>query len=83
VVNRILVLGSGYLALVACLPEILRAQLAGAFYFGGPSVLIIVSVGMDTIQQVSRICSPTSTRGLIEKSQLRGPPSPEPAYGAR
>jgi len=44
VVTRILVLGSGYLALVALLPEILRSQFAIPFYFGGTSVLIIVSV---------------------------------------
>ncbi|MDO7632124.1 MAG: preprotein translocase subunit SecY, partial [Loktanella sp.] len=50
VVTRILVLGSGYLALVALLPEIIRSQLSITFYFGGTSVLIIVSVGMDTIQ---------------------------------
>jgi len=63
VVTRILVLGSSYLALIVILPEILRSQLAIPFYFGGTSVLIIVSVGMDTIQQISRTCWPTSTRG--------------------
>mgnify|MGYP001323940209 CR=1 FL=1 len=52
VLNRILVLGAGYLALVCLLPEILRGQLAVPFYFGGTSVLIVVSVTMDTIQQV-------------------------------
>lgn len=62
VVTRILVLGSGYLALVALLPEIIRSQLSIPFYFGGTSVLIIVSVGMDTIQQIQFICWPTNTR---------------------
>ncbi|MFZ9019686.1 MAG: preprotein translocase subunit SecY, partial [Paracoccaceae bacterium] len=52
VLNRLLVLGAGYLALVCLLPEILRGQLAIPFYFGGTSVLIVVSVTMDTIQQV-------------------------------
>ena len=52
VVNRVLVLGSAYLAAVCLLPEILRGQLAIPFYFGGTSVLIVVSVTMDTIQQV-------------------------------
>ena len=72
VVNRILVLGSGYLALVALLPEILRAELAVPFYFGGTSVLIIVSVGMDTIQQIQSHLLAHQYEGLIEKSQLRG-----------
>jgi len=72
VVTRILVLGSGYLALVALLPEILRSQFAIPFYFGGTSVLIIVSVGMDTIQQIQSHLLAHQYEGLIEKSQLRG-----------
>ena len=72
VLTRILVLGSGYLALVCLLPEILRSQLSIPFYFGGTSVLIIVSVGMDTIQQIQSHLLAHQYEGLIEKSQLRG-----------
>ncbi len=72
VVTRILVLGSGYLALVCLLPEILRSQLAIPFYFGGTSVLIVVSVTMDTIQQVQSHLLAHQYEGLIERSQLRG-----------
>ena len=72
VVNRILVLGSGYLALVCLLPEILRSQFAIPFYFGGTSVLIVVSVTMDTIQQIQSHLLAHQYEGLIEKSQLRG-----------
>ncbi|WP_333712123.1 preprotein translocase subunit SecY [Yoonia sp.] len=72
VVTRILVLGSGYLALVALLPEVIRAELAIPFYFGGTSILIIVSVGMDTIQQIQSHLVAHQYEGLIEKSQLRG-----------
>ncbi|SEM65360.1 protein translocase subunit secY/sec61 alpha [Loktanella fryxellensis] len=72
VVNRILVLGSAYLVLVALLPEIIRSQFAIPFYFGGTSVLIIVSVGMDTIQQIQSHLLAHQYEGLIEKSQLRG-----------
>jgi preprotein translocase subunit SecY len=54
------------------LPEILRSQLSVPFYFGGTSVLIIVSVGMDTIQQVQSHMLAHQYEGLIEKSQLRG-----------
>ncbi len=72
VLTRILVLGSGYLALVALLPEILRSQLSIPFYFGGTSILIIVSVGMDTIQQIQSHLLAHQYEGLIEKSQLRG-----------
>ncbi|QCO55263.1 preprotein translocase subunit SecY [Pseudorhodobacter turbinis] len=72
VVNRILVLGSGYLALVCLLPEILRHQLGIPFYFGGTSVLIVVSVTMDTINQVQSHLLAHQYEGLIEKSNLRG-----------
>lgn len=72
VVTRLLVLGSAYLALVCLLPEILRNQFAIPFYFGGTSVLIVVSVTMDTINQVQSHLLAHQYEGLIEKSQLRG-----------
>ena len=72
VVTRLLVLGSIYLVAVSLLPEILRAQFAIPFYFSGTSVLIIVSVTMDTIQQVQSHMLAHQYEGLIEKSQLRG-----------
>ena len=72
VVNRVLVLGSAYLAAVCLLPEILRSQLAIPFYFGGTSVLIVVSVTMDTIQQVQSHLLAHQYEGLIERSQLSG-----------
>ena len=72
VVNRILVLGAAYLAAVCLLPEILRHQFAIPFYFGGTSVLIVVSVTMDTIQQIQSHLLAHQYEGLIEKSNLRG-----------
>lgn len=72
VVNRVLVLGSAYLTAVCLLPEILRGQFAIPFYFGGTSVLIVVSVTMDTIQQVQSHLLAHQYEGLIQKSQLRG-----------
>jgi preprotein translocase subunit SecY len=72
VVARVLVLGSGYLAAVSLLPELLRSELAIPFYFGGTSVLIVVSVTMDTINQIQSHLLAHQYEGLIEKSQLRG-----------
>lgn len=72
VVFRVLALGSAYLAAVCLLPEILRSQFAFPFYFGGTSVLIVVSVTMDTIQQVQSHLLAHQYEGLIEKSQLSG-----------
>ncbi len=72
VVNRVLVLGSAYLVAVCLMPEILRSQLAVPFYFGGTSVLIVVSVTMDTINQVQSHLLAHQYEGLIEKSRLTG-----------
>jgi preprotein translocase subunit SecY len=72
VVARVLAVGSGYLALVCLLPEVMRGQLAIPFYFGGTSVLIVVSVTMDTINQIQSHLLAHQYEGLIEKSQLRG-----------
>ena len=72
VLSRLLVLGSAYLTLVCLLPEIIRGQFAIPFYFGGTSVLIVVSVTMDTIQQVQSHLLAHQYEGLIQKSQLRG-----------
>ena len=76
VVTRILVVGSGYLAAVCLLPEILRDQFAIPFYFGGTSVLIVVSVTMDTINQIQSHMLAHQYEGLIERSQLRGKKRP-------
>jgi len=72
VVNRIVTVGAAYLAAVCLLPEVLRAQLAIPFYFGGTSVLIVVVVVMDTISQVQSHLLAHQYEGLLEKSQLRG-----------
>lgn len=72
VVNRVLVVGSAYLAAVCLLPEILISEFAIPFYFGGTSVLIVVSVTMDTINQIQSHLLAHQYEGLIEKSQLRG-----------
>ena len=72
VVSRLLVLGSAYLTLVCLLPEIVRGQFAIPFYFGGTSVLIVVVVFMDLIQQVQSHLLAHQYEGLIQKSQLRG-----------
>ena len=70
--NRLLVLGSAYLAAVCLLPEFLRYELSIPFYFGGTSVLIVVSVTMDTINQVQSHLLAHQYEGLIERSNLRG-----------
>ncbi|MFT3974396.1 MAG: preprotein translocase subunit SecY [Amaricoccus sp.] len=72
VVTRILVVGSAYLTAVCLLPEILISKLSIPFYFGGTSLLIVVSVTMDTITQIQSHMLAHQYEGLIEKSRLRG-----------
>ena len=72
VMNRLLVLGSLYLAAVVLLPEFLIAKTSIPFYFGGTSVLIVVSVTMDTINQVQSHLLAQQYESLIEKSKMRG-----------
>ncbi len=76
VVTRSVTVGAIYLAAVALMPEILRAQLSIPFYFGGTSVLIIVAVGMDTMSQVQSHLIAHQYEGLLEKAQLRGKKRP-------
>jgi preprotein translocase subunit SecY len=83
VVNRVLVLGSAYLAIVCLLPEVLISELGVPFYFGGTSVLIVVSVTMDTINQVQSHMLAHQYESLIEKSQLRGKKRSAPKAPAR
>jgi preprotein translocase subunit SecY len=83
VLNRVLVLGSAYLAAVCLLPEILIAEVGLPFYFGGTSVLIVVSVTMDTINQIQSHLLAHQYEGLIEKSNLRGKKRTAPKAPAR
>ena len=72
VLTRLTVVGAAYLAFVCLLPELLISNLGVAFYFGGTSVLIVVSVTMDTISQVHSHLLAHQYEGLIKKSKLRG-----------
>jgi len=72
VLTRITVVGAGYLAIVCLLPELLISYAAVPFYFGGTSLLIVVSVTMDTVAQVQGHLLAHQYEGLIKKAKLRG-----------
>jgi preprotein translocase subunit SecY len=72
VLTRLTVLGSVYLAAVCVLPEYLVAQYSVPFYFGGTSLLIVVSVTMDTVAQIHSHLLAHQYEGLIKKAKLRG-----------
>jgi len=72
VLTRITVLGAIYLTVISILPEILIAQYAVPFYFGGTSLLIAVTVTMDTVAQIQSHLLAHQYEGLIRKSRLKG-----------
>jgi preprotein translocase subunit SecY len=72
VLTRITVLGAAYLAIVCLIPEILISYAAVPFYFGGTSLLIVVSVTMDTVAQIQGYLLAHQYEGLIKRSKLRG-----------
>jgi preprotein translocase subunit SecY len=72
VLTRITVIGAAYLAAVCVLPEILISSAGVPFYFGGTSLLIVVSVTMDTVAQIQSHLLAHQYEGLIKRSRLRG-----------
>ena len=70
--TRIPVVGAIYLSAVCLLPELLIGYTGVPFYFGGTSLLIVVSVTMDTVAQVQGYLLAHQYEGLIRKSKLRG-----------
>src|SRR5918994_4790944 len=72
VLTRITVLGAIYLVIICLIPELLVSYAALPFYFGGTSLLIVVSVTMDTVAQVHDHLLAHQYEGLVKKAKLRG-----------
>jgi preprotein translocase subunit SecY len=72
ILTRLTVVGAAYLAVICMLPEILISKFAVPFYFGGTSLLIVVTVTLDTVAQVQSHLIAHQYEGLIKKSKLKG-----------
>ncbi len=73
ILTRLTVVGALYLAGVCLLPEFIISQLPGVpFYLGGTSLLIAVSVTMDTVAQIHSHLIAHQYEGLIKKAKLKG-----------
>ena len=72
VLTRLTVTGASYLAAICLLPELLISKYSVPFYFGGTSLLIVVTVTMDTVAQVQSHLLAHQYEGLIRKSRLKG-----------
>lgn len=69
--TRITVIGSAYLAFVCLLPEMLFYKYGLSFTLGGTSILIVVSVTLDTVAQIQSHLVAQQYEGLLRKSKLR------------
>ena len=72
VLTRLTVVGAAYLAIVCTVPELLIAKYSIPLYLGGTSLLIIVNVILDFVQQVQSHLFAHQYEGLIKKSRLGG-----------
>ena len=72
VLTRLTTVGGLYLVAVCLLPEILISDYGLPFYFGGTSILIVVSVTMDTVTQIQSHLLAHQYEGLIRKARVQG-----------
>ncbi|MBN8927208.1 MAG: preprotein translocase subunit SecY [Rhodospirillales bacterium] len=72
VLTRLTTVGGIYLVLICLLPEILISDYGLPFYFGGTSILIVVSVTMDTVTQIQSHLLAHQYEGLIRKARVKG-----------
>jgi preprotein translocase subunit SecY len=72
VLDRITLVGAVYLALISILPEFLITTMNVPFFFGGTSLLIVVGVALDTVQQVESHLLMRHYEGFLKKSRIKG-----------
>jgi len=72
VLDRITLVGALYLAGISLLPEILIVHMNVPFYFGGTSLLIVVGVALDTVQQIESHLLMRHYEGFLKKGRMRG-----------
>ena len=72
VLTRLTTVGGLYLVAICLLPEILISDYGLPFYFGGTSILIVVSVTMDTVTQIQSHLLAHQYEGLIRKARVKG-----------
>jgi preprotein translocase subunit SecY len=72
VLTRITVIGAAYLTVVALIPEVLVSQLNVSQFIGGTSLLIMVTVTLDTISQIQSHLIAQQYEGLVKRSRLGG-----------
>ncbi|MGN6159024.1 MAG: preprotein translocase subunit SecY [Devosia sp.] len=72
VLGRITVVGAIYLTVVCLIPEVIHSQLNVSQFIGGTSLLIMVTVTLDTISQIQSHLIAQQYEGLVKRSRLGG-----------
>ncbi|MCC6912693.1 MAG: preprotein translocase subunit SecY [Rhodospirillaceae bacterium] len=72
VLTRLTLIGGIYLVVVCLLPEYLVSRMSTPFAIGGTSLMIVVNVTLNTMQQVQAHLLAHQYEGLLKKSRLRG-----------
>lgn len=72
VLTRITLGGAIYVSAICVLPTILSQRFHVNFYFGGTSLLIVVGVALDTVQQIEAHMLSRHYEGLMRKGRLKG-----------
>jgi preprotein translocase subunit SecY len=72
VVTRITVVGALYLTVVALIPEMIHSELNISQYIGGTSLIIMVTVTLDTISQIQSHLIAQQYEGLVKRARLGG-----------
>ncbi|HET9939714.1 MAG TPA: preprotein translocase subunit SecY [Candidatus Eisenbacteria bacterium] len=72
ILSRITLPGAIFLALIAVLPDLLIRSFNVPFYFGGTSVLIVVGVALDTLQQIESHLIMRHYEGFVTHGRMRG-----------
>jgi preprotein translocase subunit SecY len=71
ILNRITVLGAMYMAVICAVPEIIMAKYPVPFYLGGTSILIVVNVVTDTINQIQTHLYSVQYDKLLKRARLK------------
>jgi len=72
ILSKITFYGAIYLSLVCILPDYLIKYINIPFYFGGTSLLIVVGVSLDTMQQIESHMVMRNYDGFLKKGKLKG-----------
>jgi len=71
ILSRLTFYGGVYLSLICILPDYLIKYFNIPFYFGGTSLLIVVGVSLDTMQQIESHLVMRSYDGFVKKGRLK------------